>query len=74
MTQKSMLRGEVGACRFTQLASTTKRQQNAQPVERPLNAKVGVPPYIVPLFDKISRKDIIFPRIAFLFVCLYMCL
>ena len=25
MTQKPMLRGEVGACRFTQLTSTAKR-------------------------------------------------
>ena len=25
MTQEPMLRGEVGACRFTQLTSTTKR-------------------------------------------------
>ena len=46
MTQKPMLRGEVGACRFTQLTSTAKRKQSVQLVERPLNAKVGVPPSI----------------------------
>ena len=28
MTQKPMLRGEVGACRITQLTSTAKKQQN----------------------------------------------
>ena len=29
MTQKPMLRGEVGACRITQLTSTAKKQQIA---------------------------------------------
>ena len=29
MTQKPMLRGEVGACRITQLTGTAKKQQNA---------------------------------------------
>ena len=29
MTQKPMLRSEVGACRITQLTSTAKKQQNA---------------------------------------------
>ena len=46
MTQKPVLRGDVGACRFTQLTSTAKRQQSIQLVERPLNAKVWVPPSI----------------------------
>ena len=46
MAQKLELRGKVGACRFTQLTSTAKRQRSVQVVERPLNAKVGVPPSI----------------------------
>ena len=46
MTQEPILRGEVGACRFTQLTSTAPRQQIVQEVERPLNAKAGVPPSI----------------------------